>query len=525
MISKIFIPLLLTANLTTPVFAGTVDTAQRMLNQLGFNTGSVDGLYGKKTHKALGQFYESQNSVYDGVLDENELNDLRLAASSLNNLQNYDTPASMDYSTKWDFSYQHLQYLGDHEEYRLRVRSQIHSNNAMQDLASHRPKSECRAKLFHKATFNVWHGSEIWSRRDTRVCMGYYYRWVLTHYEHQLKPDYFTKRFWDQLPVWIENQAFVIKDFDGGDWGYSQDEANNDVFFTIARAYYTLGDYYGVQTPERDAQMLDYWKAFMAENVGANVRAKNVDVCLPPNTQTHPDLSEVYPVGPGMSTGLCANGAARFAYHLGLAGLYHKNSDFINEAVWVASNIANGANEEGATHDALRGGNAPHYLSLVSIWLDMLAQDLEYYFGYNLYEQTGQNGVTVGAVIRYGHDVWMDPSINHKYAVLGEKMTSYKLDMEPQGLETTRTGVALDKLQSFRVRQLVGSLLREETNWSHAQKYDYYRPMNFHHRAALHDVRYHVKYEDFTYLGALGQIERFSVEGYRSANCKILNNC
>jgi len=75
MISKIFIPLLLTANLTTPVFAGTVDTAQRMLNQLGFNTGAVDGLYGKKTHKALGQFYESQNSVYDGVLDENELND------------------------------------------------------------------------------------------------------------------------------------------------------------------------------------------------------------------------------------------------------------------------------------------------------------------------------------------------------------------------------------------------------------------------------------------------------------------
>ena len=32
----------------TVTFAGTVDTAQRMLNQLGYNAGPVDGAYGKK---------------------------------------------------------------------------------------------------------------------------------------------------------------------------------------------------------------------------------------------------------------------------------------------------------------------------------------------------------------------------------------------------------------------------------------------------------------------------------------------
>jgi len=41
----------------TVTFAGTVDTAQRMLNQLGYNAGAVDGAHGKKTRGALEAFY------------------------------------------------------------------------------------------------------------------------------------------------------------------------------------------------------------------------------------------------------------------------------------------------------------------------------------------------------------------------------------------------------------------------------------------------------------------------------------
>lgn len=522
---KRFLTKILLIVIPTSIFAqGTERDAQSMLSQLGYQI-SVDGRWGPQSQRVIDQFYTDQGLTYDGVLDETELNDLKKSVSLKRNLHNNASPSSIDYSQIWNFNYDDLKYLGEHDDYRLRIRSQIHSNNAMQNLENYRPDTECTTLLFNKATFNTWQGNEIWNRRNITRCMIDYYRWVLTNYEHQLEPDDITRRFWNQMPVWIESKAFVIKDFDGGDWSYSQDEKNNDLFFIIARAYYILGDYYEIQTLERDAQMYDYWQAFMAENVGANVKARNVDVCYPPNTNSHTDVSSIYPTGPGMSTGLCANGAAQFAYHLGLAGLYHKNNNFINEAVWVARNITSGATQEGATYDAQRGGQAPHYLSTISLWLDMLAQDLEYYFDYNLYEQAGQNGVMVGDVIRYGYDVWMNPRINYKYAVLGELIHNWTLDKEPQALESIASGIDLDKLQSYRARQLVGSLLREDTKWSRTREYEFFRPTFFHHRDAIYDVRYDIEYEEYTWVGSHGQIERYSVEGYRAANCRFLDDC
>ena len=68
--------LLLVASQT---FAGTVDTAQRMLNQLGYNAGPVDGAYGGKTRAALERFYAQSGSKFDGNLDANEIADLRKA--------------------------------------------------------------------------------------------------------------------------------------------------------------------------------------------------------------------------------------------------------------------------------------------------------------------------------------------------------------------------------------------------------------------------------------------------------------
>ena len=59
--------------------AGTIDTAQRMLNQLGYNAGPVDGAYGGKTRAALERFYAQSGSKFDGNLDANEIADLRKA--------------------------------------------------------------------------------------------------------------------------------------------------------------------------------------------------------------------------------------------------------------------------------------------------------------------------------------------------------------------------------------------------------------------------------------------------------------
>ena len=62
--------------------AGTVDQAQRMLNQLGYNAGPVDGAYGGKTRGALEAFYADLGKTFDGKLDRNEVNDLRSEVSN-----------------------------------------------------------------------------------------------------------------------------------------------------------------------------------------------------------------------------------------------------------------------------------------------------------------------------------------------------------------------------------------------------------------------------------------------------------
>lgn len=56
--------------------ADTVEKAQVMLQQLGFNVGFADGIYGRKTEKSLKDFYDSIGSSFDGKLNENELSDL-----------------------------------------------------------------------------------------------------------------------------------------------------------------------------------------------------------------------------------------------------------------------------------------------------------------------------------------------------------------------------------------------------------------------------------------------------------------
>ena len=79
MVSKVFLPFIFAAILTTPVIAGTVDTAQRMLNQLGYAAGVIDGLYGGKTRRALEAFYADNGGSFDGSLDANEVADLKAA--------------------------------------------------------------------------------------------------------------------------------------------------------------------------------------------------------------------------------------------------------------------------------------------------------------------------------------------------------------------------------------------------------------------------------------------------------------
>ena len=53
---------------------------QRLLNELGYNAGPVDGLIGGKTKSALEKFYLLTGDTFDGNLNTNEIMDLSIAA-------------------------------------------------------------------------------------------------------------------------------------------------------------------------------------------------------------------------------------------------------------------------------------------------------------------------------------------------------------------------------------------------------------------------------------------------------------
>ena len=80
-LNKTLAMLSMTVAMTSHAYAGNVDNAQRMLNQLGYNAGPVDGAYGGKTKRALEAFYAKSGGSFDGKLDTNEVADLTAAMS------------------------------------------------------------------------------------------------------------------------------------------------------------------------------------------------------------------------------------------------------------------------------------------------------------------------------------------------------------------------------------------------------------------------------------------------------------
>ena len=84
---KFIFSFLIAAIFGTSLIAETVDDAQRMLNQLGYNAGPVDGAYGRKTKAALEKFYASMGKNFDGKLDANEIADLESATSKRDDLE------------------------------------------------------------------------------------------------------------------------------------------------------------------------------------------------------------------------------------------------------------------------------------------------------------------------------------------------------------------------------------------------------------------------------------------------------
>ena len=77
-IQKLLATTVLTVAVGSMSFASQdVMASQKMLNQLGYSAGTVDGIAGNNTNTAMKEFYADAGKVFDGKIDGNEVQDLK----------------------------------------------------------------------------------------------------------------------------------------------------------------------------------------------------------------------------------------------------------------------------------------------------------------------------------------------------------------------------------------------------------------------------------------------------------------
>ena len=100
MLKKIFVILPFIVVLSSPALANSVAQSQRMLNQLGYNAGPIDGAYGGKTRGALEKFYADNGLSYDGKLDANEVADLKDALDAAGMSRKVNFSSGIEYENQ-----------------------------------------------------------------------------------------------------------------------------------------------------------------------------------------------------------------------------------------------------------------------------------------------------------------------------------------------------------------------------------------------------------------------------------------
>ena len=70
-----------------PILANDISIAQKLLTDLGYAPGPIDGSFGGKTKRALENYYAALNKKFDGKLDKNEITDLKATLKNSLNLK------------------------------------------------------------------------------------------------------------------------------------------------------------------------------------------------------------------------------------------------------------------------------------------------------------------------------------------------------------------------------------------------------------------------------------------------------
>ena len=130
--------------------------------------------------------------------------------------------------------------------------------------------------------------------------------------------------FFEQLiPAWIENDAFNAS----GMRSTQVDNTSAGYAFAvdfIAEIYTSYGHYWGT-TPEMDRGFREWWDA-RSHDDGAKIYGPGWEKCV--------EFTEAGRFPQKTDTGECNNVAADYATALAYMGMYYKDSDLINEALF-----------------------------------------------------------------------------------------------------------------------------------------------------------------------------------------------
>jgi len=217
--------------------------------------------------------------------------------------------------------------------------------------------------------------------------------------------------FFEQLiPAWIENDAFNASKMrstqvDNTSAGYAF-----AVNF-IAEIYTSYGNYWGT-TAEMDQGFREWWDA-RSHDDGAKIYGPGWEKCTE-IAPTPPPANRPRP----QNRGECQNVAADYSTALAYMGMYYKDSDMINEALFVAAAVARTSSEEGAPYDAFTGNLAIGYMTMTSDRLDETALVLKE-LGINLYDSSfAKHGATVRDIIEFTAREYVNPDRVFAYACL-----------------------------------------------------------------------------------------------------------
>lgn len=394
------------------VAEGTARDAQGMLSRLGYQI-SVDGSWGPKSQGVLGQFYTDRGLTYDGTLSENEFTDLSAAIAEMP----YVHPRSpyVDYSKTYEFPSETWARVDDMQYYRERVFA-TYGMRFWQEGNTSPTDPKCQQEyqnfdVFRNLNLGNYDISKHPKSRDLTECLGSLVGTIHLDFLKNGKNSTLLRMFFEDLiPVWIANDAFnasgmrSTQDNEFGERGASAGYAF--VIDGLAFIYTSYAKYYGT-SPDLDQGFREWWDA-RSQDDEQKIYRPGWHLCK------EFTLEQAFPKISGRDE--CNNVAADYSTALAYMGMYYKDSDYINEAMFVAGTVARTTSPEGATIDAWRYGYALGYTIMVTHKLDETALVLKG-VGINLYDMSfASHGATVRDIIEWGAREYLNPDRIYLYA-------------------------------------------------------------------------------------------------------------